>query len=147
LGLEFADLDEIIPDEQALLALPEHLARRYQVLPLGIRNGKLRVGMVDPLDVVALDDVRHFLGQQIEPLVISPDSFQRMLNQYPALDESVQAMIREIKADPEEMELARLRKLVDEAPVVRLVNSIILQSMRQRASDIHIEPQETRVRV
>jgi type IV pilus assembly protein PilB len=147
LGLEFADLDEIIPEERAMLALPEHLARRYQVLPLGVHDGKVRVGMVDPLDVVALDDVRHFLGKEIEPLVISPDSFRRMLNQYPALDESLQAMIMEIKADPEEMELARLRKLVDEAPVVRLVNSIILQAMRQRASDIHIEPQETRVRV
>jgi type IV pilus assembly protein PilB len=147
LGLEFADLDEIIPDEQALLALPEHLARRYQVLPLGIRNGTPRVGMVDPLDVVALDDVRHFLGHEIEPMVIALDSFQRMLDQYPALDESIQALIKEIKADPEEMELARLRTLVDEAPVVRLVNSIILQAIRQRASDIHIEPQETRVRV
>jgi type IV pilus assembly protein PilB len=147
LGLEFADLDEIVPDEQALLALPEHLARRYQVLPLGIRNGTPRVGMVDPLNVVALDDVRHFLGHEIEPMVIALDGFQRMLDQYPALDESIQALIGEIKADPEELELARLRTLVDEAPVVRLVNSIILQAIRQRASDIHIEPQETRVRV
>jgi len=147
LDLEFVDLDDIIPDEQALLTLPEHLARRYQVLPLEIHNDKLRVGMVDPLDVVALDDVRHFVGQEIEPVVISRDSFQRVLNQYPALDESIQALIKEIKADPEEMELAKLRTLVDEAPVVRLVNSIILQAIRQRASDIHIEPQETRVRV
>jgi type IV pilus assembly protein PilB len=147
LGLEFADLDDIIPEEQALLALPEHLARRYQVIPLAMQNDKLRVGMVDPLDVVALDDVRHFTGHDIEPVVISHDCFLQMVNQYPALDESVQAIIREIRPDPEEMALANLSKLTEEAPVVRLVNSIILQAIRQRASDIHIEPQETRLRI
>jgi type IV pilus assembly protein PilB len=148
LGLEFVDLDDIVPDEQALLVLPEHLARRYQLIPLGTVNGKFRLGMVDPLDVVALDDVRRQLRQDIDPVVISHDGFQRVLNQYPALDDSVKAMIKEIKTDETgEMGLESLRKLVDEAPVVRLVNVIILQAIRQRASDIHIEPQETRLRV
>jgi type IV pilus assembly protein PilB len=148
LGLEFVDLDDIVPDETALLVLPEHLARRYQLIPLGAADGKLRLGMVDPLDVVALDDVRRQLRQDIEPVVISHDGFLRVLNQYPALDDSIKAMIRDIKTDTaEEMGLEGLRKLVDEAPVVRLVNSIIVQALRQRASDIHIEAQETRVRV
>jgi type IV pilus assembly protein PilB len=148
LGLEFVDLDDIVPDETALLVLPEHLARRYQLIPLGDAGGKLRLGMVDPLDVVALDDVRRQVRQDIEPVVISHDAFLRVLNQYPALDDSIRAMIRDIKTDAaEEMGLDSLRKLVDEAPVVRLVNSIIVQALRQRASDIHIEAQETRVRV
>jgi type IV pilus assembly protein PilB len=148
LGLEFVDLDDIPPDEAALLVLPEHLARRYQLIPLGAVDGKLRLGMVDPLDVVALDDVRRQLRQDIEPVVISHDGFLRVLNQYPALDDSIRAMIKDIKTDTaEEMGLEGLRKLVDEAPVVRLVNSIIVQALRQRASDIHIEAQETRVRV
>ncbi|HET8998407.1 MAG TPA: type II secretion system ATPase GspE [bacterium] len=148
LGLEFVDLDDIVPDETALLVLPEHLARRYQLIPLGAVDGKLRLGMVDPLDVVALDDVRRQLRQDIEPVVISHDGFLRVLNQYPALDDSIRAMIKDIKTDSaEEMGLEGLRKLVDEAPVVRLVNSIIVQALRQRASDIHIEAQETRVRV
>jgi type IV pilus assembly protein PilB len=148
LGIEFVDLDDIVPDETALLVLPEHLARRYQLIPLGSIDGKLRLGMVDPLDIVAIDDVRRQLRQEIEPVVIAYDSFQRVLNQYPALDDSIKAMIKDIKTDAsEEMGLDSLRKLVDEAPVVRLVNSIIVQALRQRASDIHIEAQETRVRV
>jgi type IV pilus assembly protein PilB len=148
LGLEFVDLDDVVPDEQALLMLPEHLARRYQLIPLGDVNGKLRLGMVDPLDVVALDDVRRQVRLDVEPVVISHDGFLRILNQYPALDEGVKAMISEIKTDSaDDMGLDSLRKLVDEAPVVRLVNVIILQAVRQRASDIHIEPQEARVRV
>ena len=93
LGLQYVDLDDVLPEEQALLALPEHLARRYQVIPLRQNNGKLRVGMVDPLDVIALDDIRRHTGQEIETVVISPGGFQRVLPQYPALDENVQAMI------------------------------------------------------
>ncbi len=148
LGLEFVDLDDIVPDEQALLALPEHLARRYQLLPLGVKDGRLVVGMVDPLDILAIDDVRRQVAQEIETVVISHDGFQRVLSQYPALDDGVKAMIQEIKTETsDEMELESLRKLVDEAPVVRLVNVIILQAVRQRASDIHIEAQEARVRV
>ncbi len=148
LGFEFVDLDDVVPDEQALLALPEHLARRYQLIPLGIKDGRLTLGMVDPLDVIAIDDVRRQVEQEIHPVVIAHDGFLRILNQYPALDDGVKAMIQEIKTQPsDEMELDSLRKLVDEAPVVRLVNVIILQAVRQRASDIHIEAQETRVRV
>jgi type IV pilus assembly protein PilB len=148
LGLEFVDLDDVVPDEQALLALPEHLARRYQLLPLGVKEGRLVVGMVDPLDIIAIDDVRRQVGQEIQTVVVAHDGFLRVLNQYPALDDGVKAMIQEIKADQsDEMELESLRKLVDEAPVVRLVNVIVLQAVRQRASDIHIEPQEARVRV
>jgi type IV pilus assembly protein PilB len=148
LGVEFVDLDDVVPDEQALLLLPEHLARRYQLIPLGVENGKLRLGMVDPLDILAIDDVRRQTRQDVEPVVVAHDGFLRVLNQYPALDEGVKAMISEIKTDAaEEMGLESLRKLVDEAPVVRLVNVIILQAVRQRGSDIHIEPQETRVRV
>ncbi|HKV45062.1 MAG TPA: type II secretion system ATPase GspE [bacterium] len=148
LGLEFVDLDDYIPEEEALLALPEHLARRHQLIPLAMVDGRLRLGMVDPLDVLALDDVRRQMGCELEPTVIAYDGFTRVLNQYPALDEGVKAMIQEIKTESdEEMGLDSLRKLVDEAPVVRLVSSIILQAVRQRASDIHIEAQEQRVRV
>src|SRR5438309_3101877 len=147
LGLEFVDLDNVIPEEAALLELPEHLARRFQLIPLKAENGKLKLGMVDPLDVLALDDVRRHTGKDIDPVVIAHDGFLRVLNQYPALDDSVKAMISEIKDTGAEVGLDTLRKLVDEAPVVRLVNVIIVQALRQRASDIHIEPQETRVRV
>ncbi len=148
LDLPFVDLDDFLPEEQALLVLPEHLARRHHVLPLGAENGKLVVGMVDPLDVLALDDVRRHTGQELDTVVISHDGFLRVLNQYPALDDSVKQIIQDIKSSAvEETEVDALRKLSDDAPVVRLVNVIILQAIRQRASDIHIEPEETRVRV
>jgi type IV pilus assembly protein PilB len=149
LGLPFVDLNEVVPEEQSMFALPEHLARRFQVLPISLQDGVLRLGMIDPLDVLAADDVRRLTGLEIEPVVIAPDDFQRALQQYPALDKDIEGMIKEIKVQGREDELGidRLRELVTEAPVVRLVNSILVQAIRQNASDIHIEPQETRVRV
>ncbi len=148
LGLEFVDLDTRPPEEPALLVLPEHLARRFRVIPLRVSPHRMTLGMVDPLDILTIDDVRRLTGREIDPAVITQDDFQRTLNHYPALDESVETMIREIKTgDAEEEGLDALRRLVDDAPVVRLVNVIILQAVRRRASDIHVEPQEHRVRI
>ena len=148
LGLEFVDLGGGLPEEQVLLTVPEHLARRFRVIPLRASPGRMTLGMVDPLDILAIDDVRRLTGREIEPAVITHDDFLRVLNQYPALDESVETMIREIKTrGAEDDGLETLRRLVDDAPVVRLVNVIILQAVRRRASDIHVEPQEHRVRI
>lgn len=148
LGLDFVDVGAQPPDEHVLLALPEHLARRFRAIPLQVSPRRMTLGMVDPLDILAIDDVRRQTGREIDPAVITHDDFLRILNQYPALDQSVETMIQEIKtrgADDEELDT--LRRLVDDAPVVRLVNAIILQAVRRRASDIHIEPQEHRVRI
>ncbi len=148
LALPYADLDEFVPQEPALLALPEHLARQFQVVPLELTNGKLKLGMVDPLDVLAIDDVRRHTGYDIDLAVITPDHFLRALNAYPAPGDSVASLTSEITTRvSEEMDVDHLRSLVDEAPVVRLVNIIVLQAARQHASDIHIEPQEDKVRV
>ncbi len=147
-ALPYVDLDDVIPEEPALRTLPEPLARQFQVLPLGLANGTLRLGMVDPLDVLTVDDVRRHTGYDVDVAVITHDHFLRALNAYPAPDESVASLTGEITSRAaEEMDVTHLRSLVDEAPVVRLVNLIILQGVRQHASDIHIEPQKQQVRV
>ena len=147
-GLPYVDLDDFVPQESALRALAEPLARQFQVLPLELVNGSLRLGMVDPLDVLAVDDVRRHTGYDVDIAVITHDHFLRALNAYPAPDDSVSALTGEIRTRvSEEMDVDHLRSLVDEAPVVRLVNLIIHQAVRQHASDIHIEPQKQQVRV
>ena len=148
LALPYVDLDDVVPQESALLALPEHLARQFQAVPLDLADGTLRLGMVDPLDVLAIDDVRRHTGYDIDVAVVTPDHFLRTLNAYPAPGESVTSLTSEIRTRvSEEMDVDHLRSLVDEAPVVRLVNLIVLQAVRQHASDIHIEPQKQQLRV
>lgn len=147
-GFPYVDLDDFVPQEPALLVLPEPLARRFQVVPLALMDGTLRLGMVDPLDILAVDDVRRHTGHDVDIAVITYDHFLRALNAYPAPDESVASLTSEITSRvSEEMDVDHLRSLVDEAPVVRLVNLTVLQAVRQHASDIHIEPQKHQVRV
>ncbi|MBI3974799.1 MAG: type II secretion system ATPase GspE [Armatimonadetes bacterium] len=148
LGIDFINLADIVLDEGTLLRIPEHMARRHRVIPIRVENGTMVLGMEDPGDVVALDDLRRVTGLEIRPAVITPDAFQRALNQYPV---AVDQMLAEIKQHEgvatDEMPEHQLRAVADDAPVVRLANMVIIQAIRQGASDIHVEPQEQRVRI
>ncbi len=147
LGIDFIDLSDIILDDATLLRIPEHLARRHRVIPIRVENGAMVVGMEDPGDVVALDDLRRVTGLELRPAVITPDAFQRALNEYPVAVDATLAEIRQQEIVGEEASELQLRAVADDAPVVRLANQIIIQAIRQGASDIHVEPQEQRVRV
>ena len=148
LDVPYVDLDEFVPEERALLTLPEHLARQLQAVPLALTETNLRLGMVDPLDVLAADDVRRQTGYDVEPAVISHDHLLRALDAYPAPGENMTSLTSAITAPTAgDMDVDHLRNLVDEAPVVRLVNLIILKAVRQHASDIHVEPGEHRLGV
>jgi len=150
LGLEYVNVQTTSIAEDVLTILPEAQIRRHQVLPLRTEGEALVIGMVDPLDVLALDDIRRVAARDLIPAVITADGFQHAVNQYPALESSLDQVIQEIRpADvgEEEPGLDKLREIVDEAPVVRLVNLMLVQAIRQGASDIHVEPQENRLRI
>ncbi|MDR7521004.1 MAG: type II secretion system ATPase GspE [Armatimonadota bacterium] len=150
LGIEYVNAQTVTIPDEVLTILPEPMIRRYQVLPLRLEEDALVLGMVDPLDVVALDDIRRFVEREVVPAAITPDGFQYAVNRYPALEGTLDQVIQEIRpADvgEEEPGVDRLREIVDDAPVVRLVNLMLLQAVRQGASDIHVEPQENRLRI
>ncbi len=150
LGLEFVHVQSIAVPDDMLMMLPEQTIRRYQALPIRLDGDALVVGMVDPLDVVALDDVRRILDRDLIPVVITEDGFHQAVDQYPLLKDSVDQVIEEIRPSDvgdEEPALDKLLKIADEAPVVRLVDLVLVQAVRQGASDIHVEPQEKQVRI
>ncbi|MDI6771831.1 MAG: type II secretion system ATPase GspE [bacterium] len=150
MGIEYVSVQAIGIPEEVLTALPETLIRRYQVIPLRIEGNALVVGMVDPLDVVALDDIRRVVERDLIPAAITPEGFQHAVNQYPALEGALDQVIQEIRPSDvgeEEPGLERLREIVEDAPVVRLVNLMLVQAVRQGASDVHLEPQEKQLRI
>jgi type IV pilus assembly protein PilB len=150
LGLEFVQMETTTVPGDLLMMMSEQTMRRYKALPIRFDGDALVVGMIDPLDVVALDDIRRILDRDLVPAVITEDGFQQTVNLYPLLENSVDQVIQEIRPSDvgeEEPGLDKLREIVDEAPVVRLVDLIILQAVRQGASDVHVEPQETLVRI
>jgi type IV pilus assembly protein PilB len=147
LGFPYVDLDVVVPQETALLAVPEHLARQFQIVPLELTGRSLKLGMVDPLDVRAVDDVCRYTGCDVETTVVTHDHFLRVLSAYSGPDESAGLLTGELATRADRDLDVHLRSMIDEAPVVRLVDLLLLRAIRQRASDIHIEPQKQHVRV
>jgi len=151
LHISFVRLSDTRPAEALLLRVPEYLARRHQVIPIREVDGTVTLGMIDPVDILAIDEVRRVTGLEIEPAVITSDDFQRALSVYPTPDTAVDDVIQAILPFDERFaadgEPDRLKEMADEAPVVRLANLIIVQAVRQAASDIHVEPMETLMRV
>ena len=147
-GLRWVRLAERPPDPACLLMVPEAVARQYQVVPLARQDQTLVLGMVDPLDVLAMDAVRRLTGLDVEPVVVTDDDVRRALATYPTLSQTVDEVIQavEVTGLPEDAPDGP-GLTASEAPVVRLANLIVLEAIRRRASDIHIEPQERILRV
>jgi len=159
-GLKYINLDNItIPPETAGL-IPAELVKRYNVLPLGMDNGRLKLIISDPLDLDAMDAVRFRLNTELDCSLASPskirsfieDSFQQVNKEEDdRLKHSIDATAAELAEAGHELQAQALRAQAaggdDDAPIVKLVNLIIDNAYYMRASDIHIEPMADRVRV
>ncbi|MBI2265104.1 MAG: type II secretion system ATPase GspE [Armatimonadetes bacterium] len=160
MGVNFVDLDETDLDPELVRSIPEHLAQRYKVIPVGQHDNKLTLAMVDPLNVVAIDDIRLITGFDIAPVISTEESIVRTLNrQFGSTDlVEVQEQVKDLSAvdsaadmdiieAEEELSPDRLEAMVNEAPIVRIVNLIIQQAINDKASDIHVEPEPKNVKV
>jgi len=163
-AIPFVDLSERQVERDLLKLIPHHLLSRYKAVPIDRNGPRLVVAMVNPLDVYAIDQMRLVAGMDIESVIASAEDIQSALGQSMSareeLDGALQDMTSEFGTDASEIELEtqeqdgdedmsldQLREMMDDAPVVRLANLIIHQALRDKASDIHIQPEATRVRV
>jgi type IV pilus assembly protein PilB len=146
-GLEFVDLTEYRIDAAAAALLPEALCRRYRALPIGEEDGKLLVAMSDPANVYALDDIRTITGRDVRPVVATANDVEQSIQEFSGMGEQVEALASEA-ADALDTEAGvTVEAAVEDAPIVKLVQAIMTQAAADRASDVHIEPTETDVRV
>ncbi|MDA8234974.1 MAG: ATPase, T2SS/T4P/T4SS family [Clostridia bacterium] len=152
LGLDYLDLEQVvIPGEIARL-VPEAMAQWHKVIPVGRTAEKVILAMADPLDVFAMDDVRLVTGLDVEPVVATEDGIEEAIARYFAFQESVEEIIRDFRQErfgdgDDPLGVEGLRAMVEDAPVVKFVNSFIIRAVLNRASDIHVEPGEKEVRV
>ncbi|GAB4330290.1 MAG: type IV-A pilus assembly ATPase PilB [Candidatus Abyssubacteria bacterium] len=147
-----------IPSE-VLAEVPEGIARRYHLIPVAKTGKSLTIAMSDPLNIVAIDDVRMLTGYEIETVVSLDSEIKKAIERYyggkeAATLEDYEDILRDAQADVEtvhegrdEIDISSLKKEVEQAPVIRLVNLTLVNAVRQGASDIHIEPYEKEVRV
>jgi type IV pilus assembly protein PilB len=148
LGLEYVDLDEYPVDSSAATLISDSLARRYQALPIGWNDGRLVVAMADPSNVFAVDDIRTITGSEVRTVVATRPAILATIDKYYRLDTEAEDISAQAASEfEEEQDLAAVQKVVEDAPIVKLVNMLITQAVTDRASDIHIEPAENDVRV
>jgi type IV pilus assembly protein PilB len=147
IGLEFVNLDEVSIDPSATALVPEALARRYAALPIGFDEDKLVVAMADPANVLAIDDIRAITGMEVVPKVATRTEVEDAISRMAQFDSAVTDLGDLVDDHTEVEDLGALEASVDEAPVVKLVNTIITRAINERASDIHIEPGEKDLRV
>jgi type II secretion system protein E len=154
LGMDLVDLSNKTVEPDVLQSLPLKLVHRHTLMPLSRDNGTLIVATGDPFDVYALDELQTVTGLQIVPVLASPREIARLIKtHYGVGGETVSSLIQERANDGvellEELETddSELAKMAQEASVVKLVNEILVEAANERASDIHIEPEESALRI
>src|SRR3954468_10998730 len=148
IGLEYVDLAEATIDPAATTLITPALARRYQALPIGWDDSKLVVAMADPSNVFAIDDIRTITGAEVKTVVATRAGIGDAIDKHHRLDSDAENITAQAASEFEdEDDLSSIREVVEDAPIVKLVNVLITQAVQDRASDIHIEPTERDVRV
>jgi type IV pilus assembly protein PilB len=145
-GLYHVDLTRFKTDISALNSISGQAARRLNAAPVGFdESGQLLVAMSDPSNVLALDDLKLMTGHEIRPVVASPEDIQSLIGRMSRLDEAVAQAVSE--GEEELADVTEIRESAEDAPVIKLVNSIIAQAVEEGASDIHFEPAGRDMRV
>ena len=147
-GLEAISLSDIRLDDELISSVPRNIAKRYRVVPVYRHGSHLAVAMSDPSDLNTIDSLQHLLRVDLEVRVAPEDEIDSALKKYYGADDSdLGRMIQDITEG--EVEVAGVPKdgetddgaTVDaDAPIIKLVNSIIVEAFKMRASDIHLEP-------
>jgi len=140
--------DLIQPEPSAVALLPPMQATKHRALPLRLEDDtRLRVAMADPLDLVARDDLAKITGKRIVPVICSDELLGKAIEvAYAARAEAEESLLDGAIGDGD-VNLDNLKELTEDAPIVKLVNSLIMKAIRDRASDIHIEPQKKRLKI
>ena len=171
-GVPSINLTQFEIDESVLRLVPPETAQKYQIIPLSRSGASLTIAMTDPTNVFAMDDIKFMTGYNVEPVVASEvaiveayqkyygagdgDEGESSLDAPSTLEVATRALEEmpevadgdvEVLEDLEEIDVRDLEKQGGEAPVIRLVNLVLMSAIQKGASDIHIEPYEREFRV
>lgn len=144
LNLEYLELSEMHVDRGAVELVPQRVSQKYGALPLYVEDSRLFVAMSDPTNVHALEDLAIISGYRVVPVMVSEEDLHRTQNKVFGMGEDVAGILEEATeadgAGSDDIDLGGGQ--AEEAPVVRLISSILQQAIGEGASDVHLEPQE-----
>jgi len=146
------DLDDLEADEQSIELIPPEVATKFQVVPIKREGRVLTVAMANPDNIFAIDDIKFITGLEVRPVVATETAIKRAIDRFYESADSLAEVMKDMQEDfeiVEEMdeEAALAEAQSEDAPVVKLVNSIITDAVNKGASDIHVEPFEKKFRV
>jgi len=145
---EYVDLSDYVIDPEVISLIPEKVALQFKLIPISKNDDELIIAMANPLDVYAIDFVRgHTKIKKIKSLLAPEEDILNTINSYYELgeyDDIIEKLGTEVvfKEEEEEEDSKKLEAISREAPIIQLVNILIVQGVKDRASDIHIEPNE-----
>jgi type IV pilus assembly protein PilB len=142
LGIPHVSLFHYPFDTNLFSLITKETAKRNLIIPLKRDGNKLFVAMANPMDFIVIDDLRLSTGFHIEPAIATKDDILRTINKYYDVDDGLDELLDELPLNDRD----RSEDVTDQnSPIVRLVNQILTNAVIHRASDIHIDPQETKV--
>jgi len=148
-GIPKVDLAQVTIDAEAARSVPAEIARKYNLIPTGVKNGMLMVAMSDPLNLFAIDDVRFITKKNVEVQIAGGPAIANAIEIYytkQATDKAIAELKREYNIDVPQEDDGQGDE-IQNAPVVRLTESILSQAISMGVSDIHVEPFEKTVLV
>lgn len=152
--LPVVQLDEYQVETHVLSLIPQHLAIKHSLLPLELNGSTLTVAMVDPSNIIALNDIKFITGYDIRVVLAGDTEVKTYIEKLYEADISYDAFFDDLQDDDvevmsteDEVDLDTLEKQTEDAPVVKLVNAILTDAIKKGASDIHVEPYERNFRV
>ncbi len=153
-GVPSINLSEFEIDESVIKLVPAEVVQKYQLIPVNRAGSTLIVAMADPSNIFAIDDVKFMTGYNVEVVVAAEASIKQAIDKYYDQSASFDDVMGdlddidlEIVDDVDEIDARDLEKASEDAPVVKLVNLILTDAIKKKASDIHVEPYEKSFRV
>ncbi|HWW90483.1 MAG TPA: GspE/PulE family protein [Solirubrobacteraceae bacterium] len=145
-GLDYVDLSVYDLDMGAVSLISAETAKRYQAVPVGFgEDGSLLLAMANPTNVLTIDDIAMMTGRRVRAAAASVEDLNLLLTRLTQMDESIQDLVEEDAED--EADGLQLDQADSDAPIIKLVHSIVAQAVQLGASDIHVNPEEGDTRV
>ena len=147
--IPYLDINNIYIDPKVPKLISESLARKHMAIPIKLEKNRLTVAMVDPLDMIAKDDIRIITGIELDIVISAQQDIARAINRYYDASERAEKAVEDFRSQSGFTEEDTEEEDADvvNSPMVRLVNTIITQAVKSKASDIHIEPYEKHLRI
>ncbi len=162
-GIPYLDLTKTPPDTEIARLLSQSVARQYKAIPVALEGRRITVAMVNPLDIYATDEIRLITGKDVEPVFATEEDILNAIGSTyrdeVQMSDVLTAVVADLgdatvsvedvlkSEDEEGLSLEQLREMGEVAPVVRLSNMMIADAIREKASDIHVEPGKDGVKV